>query len=59
MITSYSFGQTNVYHPFPESDAIWLQSSWYNDGTGCVISDDHNLFISGDSVIGNYTYYKL
>ena len=59
MIASHSFGQTTIYQPFPESDVVWLQSSWYNDGTGCVISDDHNLFISGDSVIGSHTYHKL
>jgi hypothetical protein len=59
VIISYSFGQTNVYHPFPDSNAVWLQSSWYNDGTGCLMSDDHNLYISGDTVIGSHTYHKL
>lgn len=59
MTTDCSFGQTNVYHPFPDSNAVWLQSSWYIDGYGCLISDDHNLFISGDTVIGSHTYHKL
>ncbi|MCX6278049.1 MAG: T9SS type A sorting domain-containing protein [Bacteroidetes bacterium] len=59
VIISNSFGQTNVYHPFPDSNAVWLQSSWYIDGGACLISDDHNLFISGDTVIGSHTYHKL
>ncbi|MEI7526738.1 MAG: T9SS type A sorting domain-containing protein [Mariniphaga sp.] len=59
MTISYSFGQTNVYHPFPDSNAVWLQSSWFNDGTGCLVSDDHNLYLSGDTLLGSYSYHKL
>lgn len=53
--------QTNVYHPFPDSSAIWIGTSWYNvGGTGpCVVTNDYNLYISGDTTIGIYSYHKL
>lgn len=53
--------QTNVYHPFPDSGTIWIGTSWYNDGgTGpCVVTNDYNLYISGDTTIGIYSYHKL
>lgn len=55
-------GQSNTYHPFPESGIIWVQSSWTTDFSAWppfVIHDDQNLFISGDTTAGNYTYHKL
>lgn len=53
--------QTNVYHPFSDSNTIWIGTSWYNDGgTGpCVVTNDYNLYISGDTTIGIYSYHKL
>ena len=55
----FSFGQTNIYHPFPDSNAVWIQSNdgWF--GTACWIYHDQNLYISGDTTFGNYTYHKL
>jgi hypothetical protein len=57
----FSISQTNIYHPFPEADAIWIGTSWYNDGGSgpCVVDDDYNLYIAGDTTIGIYTYHKL
>ncbi len=54
-------GQTNVYHPFPDSSAIWVGTSWYNVGGAgpCVVNNDYNLYISGDTTIGIYLYHKL
>jgi hypothetical protein len=56
----FSQGQTTVYHPFPDSDAIWVGLSWHGDlGAPCTIFDEYNLYISGDTAIGPYTYHKL
>lgn len=57
----FSNGQTNVYHPFPEANAIWVGTYWYNvGGSGpCVVDDDYNIYIEGDTTIGIYTYHKL
>lgn len=51
-------GQSNSYHPFPESGIIWIQSNWIATPP-FMIHDDYNLFISGDTTAGNYTYHKL
>src|SRR4051812_20407209 len=54
------FSQTNVYHPFPDSNAHWMESTWALQGGGpCVIYDDYTLFISGDTVFGVNTYHKI
>jgi len=54
-----SMSQTSMYHPFPDSNAIWVGNSWYLYGSSCMVYDDYNLFISGDSTVGNFTYHKL
>jgi len=60
MTFKFSNGQTNVYHPFPESDAIWVGTNWYMvDGSLTIVDDDYNLYIGGDTTIGTYTYHKL
>ena len=53
------FCQTNVYHPFPDSNAVWIQNSdgWY--GTACWIYHDQNLYISGDTILSGHSYHKL
>jgi hypothetical protein len=50
--------QTNVYYPFPDDDAVWVGREWHYVGN-CKVLDDNNLFISGDTIIGPYTYHKL
>jgi len=53
------FCQTNVYHPFPDSNAVWVQNrdGWF--GTQCWIYHDQNLYISGDTLLGGLIYHKL
>lgn len=53
--------QTNVYHPFPDSSVMWTGTYWYvSQGSGyCTVHNDYNLYISGDTTIGNYSYHKL
>jgi len=59
-ICQFSNSQTNVYHPFPESDAIWAGRFWYMVGGSFPrVDDDYNLYIDGDTTIGAYTYHKL
>jgi len=52
--------QTNVYHPFPDSDAFW-NVSW--DDEGCFSSNiPPSLYmysIAGDTILGSYTYKKI
>ncbi|MCD4747660.1 MAG: hypothetical protein K8R58_15300, partial [Bacteroidales bacterium] len=51
--------QTNVYHPFPDSNVVWVGTSWYNYPPTDVIYNDYNLYISGDTIIGSNIYHKL
>ena len=51
-------GQSNNYHPFPESGIVWVQSNWIATPP-FLIHDDQNLFISGDTTAGDFTYHKL
>lgn len=61
LIFNLAKSQTNVYHPFPDSNTVWIGTYWYNvGGSGpCVVDDDYNLFISGDTTIGIHIYHKL
>lgn len=50
-----------MYHPFPESNVIWIGTSWHTvfSNPPCTVYDDYNLYISGDTTIGAFTYKKL
>ncbi|HEX7413893.1 MAG TPA: T9SS type A sorting domain-containing protein [Bacteroidia bacterium] len=61
------YGQTNVYHPFPDSNAVWMSGcNGLSVGGGCACQGMPCIFISatqdslgGDTMIGSYKYYKL
>ena len=53
-----SQGQTNVYHPLPDSNATWYEHI-YGGVPPNVYYNDYSLFISGDTIIGSYSYHKL
>ncbi|MBI2966804.1 MAG: T9SS type A sorting domain-containing protein [Bacteroidetes bacterium] len=49
-------GQTNVYHPFPDSNAVW--NGTFNGGLmGCW--ESYSYTINGDTLIGSFVYHKL
>src|ERR1035437_5061123 len=53
-------GQTDVYHPFPDSNAFWNQHSYsLNFNHTCSTDDYYALFINGDTIIGTNTYHKI
>lgn len=43
-------GQTNKYHPFPDSNAVWC------DTVPCGVC---SYAITGDTLVNGYTYHKL
>ena len=56
--------QTNKYHPFPDSNAVWSETDYLNTcncpnpcATACGFYD--NYFIKGDILKGSYTYHKI
>ncbi len=52
-------GQTSVYHPFPDSNAVWnFHFQWYCFANGTA-DEYYSITISGDTIIGSQTYHKL
>ena len=59
MLTLFANGQTSVYHPFPDSNAVWnihFQLYCFANGTG---DENYSITISGDTLINSQTYHKL
>lgn len=53
-------GQLPNYTPFPESDAVWVGTRANGDNsTGCVVFNDYNQFIKGDTTINGVIYHKV
>lgn len=50
--------QTNVYHPFPDSNAVW-NMHYYQYCFGPVTQENYSILMSGDTVISSQTYHKL
>lgn len=50
-------GQQTVYHPFPEGNCYWREAS---SGYQCFqCCSDYQYILTGDTVIGEYTYSKI
>jgi len=49
-------GQTNVYHPFPDSNAIWINLYCNTPPPNCYI---YWYSVKGDTIINSITYRKL
>ena len=49
--------QTNIYHPFPNSNAVWrVNSETWGSGLRCSF---YQYTIGGDTIISSYTYKKI
>jgi hypothetical protein len=49
--------QTNVYHPLPDSNAVWNFNFHVTCPFGMVA--DYSIMISGDTILNNLNYKKL
>jgi hypothetical protein len=49
--------QTSVYHPFPDSNAVWIGQTF--NATGFFFRTDWNYYLNGDTVSNGNTYTKL
>jgi hypothetical protein len=54
-----SRAQINTYHPFLDSNIVWLGLSWNTFGGSCTIYNDRDIYASGDTTIGSFVYHKL
>lgn len=60
VVTLYANGQTSVYHPFPDSAAMWNIES--NKACGLYFDNWaylYSLTITGDTIINGINYHKL
>jgi hypothetical protein len=61
LITATGFGQTNVYHPFPDSNAVWNEINYYVGGGGCVPPNycKYTNYLQGDTTLNSQLYHKI
>jgi hypothetical protein len=69
LIALFSFqtkAQTSTYFPIPDSGIVWRQEGFVQSnsccctGSGpCLRKDDYQYFLSGDTLIGSFTYKKI
>jgi hypothetical protein len=58
-VTHISNAQTSVYHPFPDSAAIWnfhFSQYCFSDGNG---DENYSITFSGDTLINSQKYHKI
>jgi hypothetical protein len=53
------FSQANVYHPFPDSNAVWLEVKQHYINVGAGYCDQYQYSLGGDTLIGSDTCKKL
>lgn len=63
-LSLFSFAQTNVYHPFPDSNAVWRETYYYNPcncPNPCMNSCGYEAqyVLNGDTAIGSHVYHKV
>jgi hypothetical protein len=52
--------QTNVYYPFPDSNAVWNETSWYIDNIVMAYYTTPTIFfLAGDTIISTQQYKKI
>lgn len=54
------YSQTSIYHPFPDSNAVWNEQYDFFDFYPSPISiDNYSITIDGDTMINGILYHKL
>ena len=52
-------GQTNVYHAFPDSNAVWNVSSSNGQYSPLIGYDNYSYIMKNDTTIGAHTYRRI
>jgi len=52
-------GQTSVYHPFPDSNAVWNYRFQMNCFANGNADETYSIMLTSDTLINNVTYRKL
>jgi hypothetical protein len=56
-LTLSTTAQTSVYHPFPDSNAIWSEEEI--DGMGPCVPCKYQFRMAGDTIINSIQYHKI
>lgn len=60
IIALEGYGQSSIYHPFPDSNAVW---NWHFNNYYCTpwspIDEEYSYSIDGDTIIGSVQYHKI
>ena len=59
LIFKVGYGQTNVYHQFPDTNATWEGQAGTLAGPGFTFISDWLYSITGDTIIGSTHYKKI
>jgi len=59
MISTSSLAQTSVYHPFPDSNAVWNVEIVSQCSTSTVTREWYSYVMNGDTNIGGSLYHKI
>lgn len=59
LCSAFAKAQAYIYHPMPDSNAVWNEENENTLGYPCSTYDYYSCFLGGDMVIGNYSYKKL
>jgi len=57
-IAKQSHSQINVYHPFPDSNAVWNEAYTYLQNN-TPVNNPQIYFLAGDTIISNVSYSKV
>ncbi len=52
-------GQSNVYHPFPEGNAVWNINYFLNCNWAGIANENYSIEIANDTLINLVTYHTL
>jgi hypothetical protein len=60
LLSFFSKAQTSVYHPFPDSNAVWnMRQRGYCIAPGDYCDFLYSYIITGDTIIAGNSYHKL
>jgi hypothetical protein len=57
VFTNLCSAQFNTYHPFPDSNAAWRETSFWQNTT--VTYNEYDYYMRGDTMVNGKKYFKL
>jgi hypothetical protein len=58
-VVHFSSAQSNLYHPFPDSNSVWRETLTATDGSFGINNWEEEKFIDGDTLLAGMIYHKI